>query len=244
MEMLGAAIGIVALAALTIGFTIFDFGPIARLSQDMDDRALFLQVFMVVSIFAALPLATVNTQRRRLRDHAQEQSRWAEMAEGLAGVGYWRLHVATDVMTWSDQMHAIMGQESGEKSPKDFMAAIHPDDREAVMQRYQIAMTSSSPRANTITRLLWPDGEVRYVTASTIVERDAEGRPVILFGVVMDVTAQKRAELAISDSEARFRMLAENGSPASPTSSATSPSRRPWSASCARPATRPRPPPR
>jgi PAS domain S-box-containing protein len=212
MEMLGAAIGIVALAALTIAFTVFDFGPMARLSSDMEDRALFLQVFLVVSIFAALPLATVNTQRRRLRDVAQDQSRWAEMAEGLAGVGYWRLHLATDVMTWSDQMHAIMGQQSGEKSPKDFMAAIHPDDRDIVLRRYQTLLTSSGPRANAITRLQRPDGEVRYATASTIVERDADGRPVILFGVVMDVTAQKRAELAISDSEARFRMLAENGS--------------------------------
>jgi PAS domain S-box-containing protein len=92
------------------------------------------------------------------------------------------------------------------------MAAIHPDDREAVMARYRTLLTSSGPRANTITRLRRPDGEVRYATASTIVERDADGRPVILFGVVMDVTAQKRAELAISDSEARFRMLAENGS--------------------------------
>jgi PAS domain S-box-containing protein len=212
MELLGVSIGILALAGLTIGFTVFDFGPIARLSSDLSERAMFLQVFLVVSIFAALPLATVNTQRRRLRDVAQQQSRWAEMAEGLAGVGYWRLHLATDVMTWSDQMCVIMGRDPAQGVPDDFLEAVHPDDRTTVLKRYQMTLTSPEPPGKNVTRLLRPDGEIRYVTANLIVERDADGRPVTLFGVVMDITAQKRAELAITESEARFRMLAENGS--------------------------------
>ncbi len=212
LEMLGAAVGILALASLTIGFTVVGIGPIAQLFTDLSEQALFLQVFLVVSIFACLPLATVNTQRRRLRDVAQQHSRWAEMAEGLAGVGYWRLELGTNAMTWSDQMYVITGREPGPIAPADFLQAVHPEDRDTARERFKTTLTSPSPPSTVTSRLLRPDGDIRYVAANTIVERDSEGRPVILFGMMMDITAQKRAERAISQSEARFRMLTENGS--------------------------------
>ncbi len=213
LEFLGAAAGILILAGLAITFTAIEIGPVALLAQNMAERALFLQIFLVVSIFASLPLATINAQRRRLRDVAQEQTRWADMAENLAGVGYWRLNQATRAMTWSDQMYVILGFEPGTAiSAEDWLAAIHPEDREAVRLRYHALLETQAPGPSTPTRLLRADGQIRHVMGNMVVERDAEGRPVTIFGVVLDVTAQKAAELATVESEARFRMLAENGS--------------------------------
>ncbi len=213
LEFLGAAAGILILAGLAIGFTAMEIGPVALLAQNMAERALFLQIFLVVSIFAALPLATINAQRRRLREVAQEQTRWADMAENLAGVGYWRLNLATRAMSWSDQMYVILGVEPGKAiTVDDWLAAIHPEDRENTRLRYRALLETLSPSPSTPTRLQHANGQIRHVMGNMMVERDAEGRPVTVFGVVLDVTAQKAAELAIIESEARFRMLTENGS--------------------------------
>ncbi|WP_419321062.1 PAS domain S-box protein [Caulobacter sp. ErkDOM-E] len=213
LEFLGAAVGILILSGLAIGFTAMGLGPVAQLAENMAEQALFLQVFLVVSIFAALPLATINAQRRRLRDLAQEQTRWADMAENLAGVGYWRFNLNTGAMTWSDQMYVILGVDPGTViSADDWLAAVHPEDREKARLRYRAVLETqaSSPAAQT--RLLRADGQVRYATGNMAVERDAEGRPITVFGVILDITAQKAAEQAIVESEARFRMLTENGS--------------------------------
>ena len=213
LELLGAAVGTLILSGLAIGFTAMNIGPIALLTKDMSERALFLQIFLVVSIFAALPLATINAQRRRLRDVAQEQTRWADMAENLAGVGYWRVVLATQKVTWSDQMYAILGVEPGSRvSPDRWLKAIHPDDLVRTRRYYREMLKGTAASPIMLTRMVRGNGEVRHVNGQMIVERDAEGRPTIVFGVIVDITAQKTAEMAIIESETRFRMLTENGS--------------------------------
>jgi len=213
LEVLGAVVGTLILAVLAMTLTALGMGPINQLAGGMAERAHFLQVFLVVSIFAALPLATINAQRRRLRDVAQEQTRLAEMAEELAGVGYWRFNLASRALTWSDQMYDIAGVTRGTPVPGIAgLDMVHPDDRAAVFARFRAVERTADPGPYPPTRLVRPSGEVRYVAGNMVVERDTEGRPTTVFGVMMDITAQKQAEIAISESEARFRMLAENGS--------------------------------
>ena len=213
LEFLGAAAGILILSGMAVGFTTMNIGPVALLAQDTAERALFLQIFLVVSIFAALPLATINAQRRRLREVAQEQTRWADMAESLAGVGYWRVVLSTQAVTWSGQMYAILGIEPGTQiSPERWLKAIHPEDLERTRQHYRDMVEGCATSSTLLTRVVRASGEVRHVSGHMKVERDAEGRPTVVFGVIMDVTAQKEAERTITESEARFRILTENGS--------------------------------
>ncbi|ALL12963.1 PAS domain S-box protein [Caulobacter henricii] len=213
MELLGAAAGIVILTLLSIGFTALGLGPIAQFAQAPAERSLLLQIFLVVAVFAALPLATINAQRRRLRDVAQEQKQWAEMAETLAGVGYWRHDLATDAITWSEQMYVIFGVEHGTSvSGGRWLESIYPDDRTEAQNQYLALLESRSSSTTILTRIIRPTSEIRYLTGNMVVERNADGQPVTIFGVLKDVTLQRAADRAIVESEARFRMLAENGS--------------------------------
>lgn len=53
------------------------------------------------------------------------------------------------------------------------------------------------------------DGERRWIAANGELEFDSEGTPVRLIGTIQDITERKNAELAIKESEEKFRMLAE-----------------------------------
>jgi len=213
LEILGAVVGLAIIAILAMAFTAMGLGPISLVVTDLTDRVVFLQIVLLVTAASALPLATINTQRRRLRDVAQEQTRWAGMAATLAGVGYWRLDLATKVMTWSDQMYVIMDvPRDAPLSPALALNCVHPDDREAMKIRFRKALEAPATAGNNIGRLLNRSGEQRYAAGNMRVERNAEGRPVTIFGVIMDITAQKQAEIAIMQSEARYRTLTENGS--------------------------------
>ncbi len=86
LEVLGAAVGVVMVAAIAVVFTALGSGPIGLISNDLGERALFLQVFLVVAIFSALPLASISAQRRRLKAEAEEAA--LVKAEFLANMSH------------------------------------------------------------------------------------------------------------------------------------------------------------
>jgi PAS domain S-box-containing protein len=55
-----------------------------------------------------------------------------------------------------------------------------------------------------------PDGGERWLLARGRVERDAAGRPLRGAGVLLDITARRRAEAALRESEARYRATQEH----------------------------------
>ena len=95
------------------------------------------------------------------------------------------------------------------------VARIHPDDRARVDAAYQEAVRTRRTYEQEY-RVVLPDGAIRCILARGEVVFDDEERPRALAGVVLDITRRKEAELALaqreaelSDSERRFRVLAD-----------------------------------
>src|SRR5690606_31679097 len=59
-------------------------------------------------------------------------------------------------------------------------------------------------------RVMQKDRSHRVVIARGRVDRDADGWATRMSGVVLDVTDRKQMEIALSESEARFRTIADN----------------------------------
>jgi PAS domain S-box-containing protein len=164
---------------------------------------------------AGMPLEIVNvfrdvTERRALQELAARQAEWRGLAEDIAGVGYWRLDVASRSIDWSKQMFLVYGLEPGQEPPLErAMAMVHPEDRIEATDRLQRALNGQG-WVDGLTRLIRPNGEIRYVEGRGVCERDATGAVIAVFGTMVDVTNHKVAELEIAESEARYRLLAEN----------------------------------
>lgn len=55
-----------------------------------------------------------------------------------------------------------------------------------------------------------PSGEIRHVEGRGACEFNSDGEVVAIFGTVLDSSERKNAEIALAESEHRFRLLAEN----------------------------------
>ena len=93
-----------------------------------------------------------------------------------------------------------------------YVDAIHPDDRGWVSEMIGRAVGGADDgEFDGDYRLVSadPGGPVRWVSARGRVERDADGRPARMPGVVVDITDRKRAEERLAESEGRFRTMAD-----------------------------------
>ena len=100
--------------------------------------------------------------------------------------------------------------EAANETHEDWVRRIHPDDREATEKLFRDAVKSGVRDYNVRYRIIRPsDGEVRWISVRSYIERDAEGKAIRLVGAHTDVTDQVNAEKALRESEEKFRTLAE-----------------------------------
>jgi sigma-B regulation protein RsbU (phosphoserine phosphatase) len=90
-----------------------------------------------------------------------------------------------------------------------FETIVHPDDRGRVDDEIEQCRLEDVEEYAQEYRIVTADGEVRWVSDETSVVHDAEGRRVYNQGVLVDVTAGKRAQQALKASEFKFRKTIE-----------------------------------
>ena len=106
------------------------------------------------------------------------------------------------------QIHGLPPEAAGE-THEDWVRRIHPDDREITERRFLDAVEGDVGGYAIQYRIIRPsDGEVRWISAKTEIERDQNGKAIRLVGAHADVTEQALAEQAVRQSEEKFRTLA------------------------------------
>jgi len=144
---------------------------------------------------------------------SEERLRFA-LAAGRMGTFDW--DVLSDRIVWSDTHYEMFGYPPGERFEvefRHFADRLHPDDRPVVERTIEEAKEQGTPYSNE-TRIVLPDGSVRWVMGSGEFRYDSSGRAVRMLGTVIDITERKRAEESLRASEIRYRMLFETSSDA------------------------------
>lgn len=132
---------------------------------------------------------TVTNQALR-----ESESRLAE-AQEIAGLGNWERDVGSGAVYWSDEIFAIFGLRPGEVEPsyESFLNAVHPEERERVMETVEGALKHGDAY-DIDHRVQRPDGSVRVVHEQARIDRSPDGTPLRLVGTVLDITERSEAE--------------------------------------------------
>ena len=116
---------------------------------------------------------------------------------------------------WSPTMFRLYGLDPAGRDPtlsdEDFLALLDPEDREQHRERRdaRCADPAAARYAHEFRIRRADTGELRWISSCGEIVRDAGGRPVLVRGTHHDITERRRAEVALAESEARFRSLAE-----------------------------------
>jgi PAS domain S-box-containing protein len=160
----------------------------------------------------------IEKQHRELEHRTQQLQRALEAQQASetqlrltlqsARMATWEWELDTNRVIWDVGLEAMLGMSEGTfgGSFAAFQKLLHPDDRELVSQRIDMALRGEAPY-EIVFRMLLPNGEVRWTETRGVVVRDQQGAPIRMFGIDMDVTADKQAEAELRASEERYRAL-------------------------------------
>jgi PAS domain S-box-containing protein len=166
-----------------------------------------IQVYFIVNMLKkSLREADQELRERQIIEQQlrNEQERLA-LAFDASKMGTWNWYIEAGAVAWSDKIEVLFGMGHGEFDGKydSYLALIHPDDLPGLQQA--IARALSEPDYHYVVehRLIWPNGETRWLEGRGKVYRNAEGRPIRMAGTVVDITERKRGE------EERERLIQE-----------------------------------
>jgi PAS domain S-box-containing protein len=140
-------------------------------------------------------LAADLAERARLSSVLERRESQLAEAQAITHIGSWNWDVGSDRVTWSNELLRIFGIEAAESRGTfaDYLARIHPQDRERVNRIVREALLSREPWQST-ERIVRSDGAVRLLHTMGGVWTDALGEVTALYGASLDVTESNRRE--------------------------------------------------
>ncbi|MEH1955594.1 hybrid sensor histidine kinase/response regulator [Nostoc sp.] len=147
----------------------------------------------------------LSEQQAALRD---SEARYRSLAEASASI-VWRAapwgNVVDEIPTWE----AFTGQSLEQYKGWGWVEALHPEDRSSMVEIWKQAFPTRSVAVAEY-RVLRHDGEYRYMNIRGVPILDETGEIREWVGMCIDITERKQGEAKLRESEARFRLLAEN----------------------------------
>jgi diguanylate cyclase (GGDEF)-like protein/PAS domain S-box-containing protein len=153
------------------------------------------------------------TERKRAEMQlGDNEERFRQLAENIREV-FWLTEPSKNTILYiSPAYEHIWGRslQSLYETPRNWLDAIHPGDRERVLDAAQTKQRSGDYEEQY--RIVRPDGSIRWILDRAFPVRDSEGKVYRIAGIAEDITERRRTEEALRQSEYRLDLaLAASG---------------------------------
>jgi PAS domain S-box-containing protein len=174
-----------------------------KLEEEVDQRTAELQK-------ANQALTAQIADRMQTEAALREMTERLNLALGSARMGTWYWNNTDNKVIWDKHIEELFGLQPGtfKGTYDDFLACIHPDDRERVRAEAKATMSSDS-EASSEYRVVLPDGSIRLIAARGKVFCDNQGKPIRTTGVCLDITEQKAIERSLQILKESYELALE-----------------------------------
>jgi diguanylate cyclase (GGDEF)-like protein/PAS domain S-box-containing protein len=149
-------------------------------------------------------LAKASQMTRELR---YTEFRWKAALAG-AGDGVWDWHNQTGEVIFSSRWKSMLNYRDDEigNTIFEWERLIHPEDRAFAVATARNCAEGLISTIHLEIRMHTGDGQWRWIlTRGAVVSRDEQGKALRTIGTLTDISAQKAIELALLESDRRFR---------------------------------------
>ncbi len=156
-------------------------------------------------------LSEQNKRNIDLFEELKKSESRLQRAQMLANIGNWERYPDSAEMKWSVQMFRNFGYEPHSFTPDLSVTTSHIEPADLNRLQRVIDLAISTKQSYSINyKYFTKDGEERYALEIGEVETDSNDKVIRLFGTHQNITATKRIELALRESENKFRSIVDN----------------------------------
>ncbi len=197
---------ILLVAFFSIWGAVHGHGPFT--SADAAQNAFAIQLFLLVFSLPLIYLTAILEERKKVQEGAVENEERLRLAFSAAQMSSWDWDLMEDRITWSDESNNIFGTKVRGRNLnlESFLSFLHPDDRLVVSNAFTRAIQTRSPY-DIEYRILTPDGKIQWVTSKGEVLFNANGHPIRMHGMNVDITQRKEAELVEREQRRELYLL-------------------------------------
>jgi PAS domain S-box-containing protein len=158
--------------------------------QPLANRHLVESVLQLVAVRAAGEL-----ERKWVEEELRENRSRLDLTLRSAHMGVWRLDLIENKRHFDHQVCHLLGVAPAEftGTEEEFYKVVHSDDRGMLRAVWARTIEQDVPYEAEY-RAVWPDGSIHYVTARGKLVHDDKGRPVMVNGLIWDITERKSME--------------------------------------------------
>jgi len=140
-------------------------------------------------------LNALSEERSATMQELAESRTSLAKAQRIAHLGSWDWDIQGGGLSWSNEIYRIFGlsPQAFGATYEAFLNAVHPDDRESVIEAVNRAVYEKESYSIEH-RVLRPNGETRHVHEQGEVIYNATGEPLSMSGTVLDITERKLIE--------------------------------------------------
>lgn len=127
----------------------------------------------------------------------------------LLGLGWWECDIGLQSFSWSDRVYDLMGVPLGSSPPsfEDYIALIHPADRQAAIQAYQQFVQRGGGSIEFQYRIVRKNGSVLHIRGTG--ERQQQDGKDVIVGVLQDVTSLVTARQRVDEVEELLKLAGD-----------------------------------
>lgn len=152
------------------------------------------------------------TERKLAEEKLRRSEAYLAETQRLSHTGSWAWNISSGDLFWSLEHFRIFGLDPQTTKPtyEGFYQTVHPDDRSRLRETFE-QVVSNKAQFDGKYRIVRPDGTLRHIQTLANPVFNNAGELVEYIGTAMDITERTQVEVALRESEARFRNYFELG---------------------------------
>jgi PAS domain S-box-containing protein len=179
-----------------------------------DDKTIIFNLRLIPEFDGSGEVATVLSIARDITESKKHEAKLIDSERNIkethkiAHLGNWELNHISNKLIWSEGIFEIFEIKETDfvATYEAFLNSIHPEDRDFVNNAYKESLLNKIPYEISH-RLKMNDGRIKWVNEICRTEFDDKGNPIRSIGIVQDITERKQYELALKESEERYKRI-------------------------------------
>ncbi|TXK47453.1 PAS domain-containing protein [Pontibacter qinzhouensis] len=152
------------------------------------------------------------TQQVRQHQTSVHNREHLDMLSSAIHAANWELDIQQDQIFWGANLYEVFGYTPEELgvAADSWNVRVHPDDFEKALADMEEAKNTGAKTVTLEYRFAKANGEYAHVTDKCYIIYNESGEPIRMVGSMIDISASKRVEQALLESEDRFHKLLES----------------------------------